>query len=196
MLRILDFLFTVCLINQCPMNVIMNYRFNDTRSGIISALFELYKRDNALLSINANERSITHRFAIYIEKEFPGWDVDCEYNRDGEKTKKVEVKTSDGAGDKKTSAVLPDIIVHERGREGRNLLVIEAKKNISSNKKTERETDKQKICAYIEDYNYQTGLFIIFNVENRPLSADLEWYHDKTWRRERIDLEINVNKVG
>lgn len=175
----------------------MQYGFNEIRSGIISALFELYKRDKQILSINANERSITHRFAIYIEKEFPGWDVDCEYNRDGEDPKKAHLNPSDESNNKNNgSRVYPDIIVHKRGREGRNLLVIEAKMDVPPVTATARETDKQKIWAYNEKYDYETGLFIIFNIKNGPLSADLEWYDDKKWRTERIDLEFNVNKVG
>ncbi len=50
------------------------------------------KNDSYLLQVDANERSITHRFAIYLEDEFPDYNVDCEYNRecaDIKKTKKV-----------------------------------------------------------------------------------------------------------
>lgn len=33
--------------------------------------------------MNANERSMTHKFAEHLQKYFPGWNVDCEYNRNG-----------------------------------------------------------------------------------------------------------------
>lgn len=170
----------------------MEYNFNEIRSGIISALFELYKRDKVMLSIDANERSITHRFAIYIEKEFPEWNVDCEYNRDGEDPKEIHLNRSNEDDPKNDgNKVYPDIIVHKR-TTNKNLIVIEAKKNTSS----DLETDKEKIKAYLEEYNYNTGLFIIFNVKNGPLSTDLEWFNGRIWRTERIDLEFNVNKVG
>ena len=47
------------------------------------AIHEL-KRDEMLFRLHANERSITHRLAVYLEKPFDGWNVDCEYSRIGE----------------------------------------------------------------------------------------------------------------
>ena len=41
------------------------------------ALDMLYARDDALLQGNAAEWSIAHRLAVYIEDQFPGWNVDC-----------------------------------------------------------------------------------------------------------------------
>ena len=38
-----------------------------------------------------NERSIAHKFATYLEDEFQGWDVDCEYNRNLEKQKRLKL---------------------------------------------------------------------------------------------------------
>lgn len=48
------------------------------------------ERDRHLLTVKANERSITHKLAIYLEPLFPDWDVDCEYNRDGKNSKRVD----------------------------------------------------------------------------------------------------------
>jgi hypothetical protein len=36
----------------------------------------LLDEDVDLLKADANERSISHRFAVYLEKKFPEWDVD------------------------------------------------------------------------------------------------------------------------
>ena len=49
---------------------------------IKNAYRKLLKNDSCLLAVDANERSITHRFAIYLEDEFPDYNVDCEYNRE------------------------------------------------------------------------------------------------------------------
>ena len=46
------------------------------------AVERLELHDAYLLRIDGNERSITHRLAMYLQDEFEGWDVDCEYNRD------------------------------------------------------------------------------------------------------------------
>lgn len=164
----------------------MQPKFKEIRAGILSALFELYKRDKQILSINANERSITHRFAIYIEKEFPGWDTDCEYNRDGTEPKELHQNASNEAGNQGNGTkVYPDIIVHKR-LTNKNLIIIEAKKDNSN----DFNTDKEKIQSFLKEYHYKNGLFIVFNVSSGPLSADLEWFHGNTWIKERIDLEV------
>lgn len=165
-----------------------DYTSDDIRSGIMSALYELYRRDKALLSINANERSITHRFAVYIEKQFPDWNVDCEYNRDGEVPKEISLS------EKTSCKVLPDIIVHKRGRAGPNLIVIEAKKNENSDLMKYKEKDKEKITGYIATYKYKSGLFINFNVTAFPLSANLDWYDGNKWDNEVINFEFDQNK--
>lgn len=50
---------------------------------------ELIKKDRYLLEVDANERSITNRLALYLKSVFPEYDVDCEYNRNGKHPKKL-----------------------------------------------------------------------------------------------------------
>jgi hypothetical protein len=59
---------------------------------IISCINELFANDQYLLLNNANERTIAHRFAVYLEKEFEHseYKVDCEYNKLGQKIKNVD----------------------------------------------------------------------------------------------------------
>jgi hypothetical protein len=45
--------------------------------AVASALAELLVNDHDLLSIDANERSLTFRFAMYLQQRFPDWTVDC-----------------------------------------------------------------------------------------------------------------------
>ena len=52
----------------------------DIERSVKTALNKLFERDAELLQNDVNERSITHKFAEYLESEFPGWDVDWEYN--------------------------------------------------------------------------------------------------------------------
>ena len=90
------------------------------------------KRDPYLLEVDANERSMTAKIAAYLQTEFRDlWDVDCEYNRDGEHLPERvyhlvhQISNDDEFG----RTVYPDIIVHRRGKrvhgEHRNLLVID-----------------------------------------------------------------------
>lgn len=128
---------------------------------------ELLLRDDIdLLRDDANERSISHRLAVYMDSSFPGWHVDCEYNRDGVDPKRIEV----GSGDDREqgSRVLPDIIVHRR-RTSENLLVVEIKK--SSNRQGSSR-DKQKLRSYCQELGYRHGVFVEFAVGDTPDVAE------------------------
>ena len=134
---------------------------------IKNATQKLIDCDGVLLEINANERTITHRLAIYIEELFPEWDVDCEYNRIFDQRKQIAVtkKLLNTSGDGTTSitdenatTVFPDIIVHHRNSPD-NLVVIEVKKTTNS---TPDNNDLEKLHAYKEQIGYLLGVFIRF----------------------------------
>ena len=119
----------------------------------------LIEKDGHLLKVDANERSITHRLAIHLESEFPGYDVDCEYNRDGFGSKKLKgFKKKIDSDDENGTTVYPDIIIHHRGKKC-NFIVIEAKK--ISNRD---DSDKEKLVIYKKDSLYEHAYFVIFLV--------------------------------
>jgi len=133
--------------------------------GVInSALRQLKQECPPLDFLNVHERSITHRLAVHMEPLFPGWNVDCEYDKDGDIRKAVE-GIADCNARKKTDDIFPDIIVHHRTRLGadNNLLVIEMKKeneeDVCDTRKLELLTDPQG------HYRYQFGLYINVVVE-------------------------------
>lgn len=128
--------------------------------------------DRYLLKHDCSERSMCHRFAIYLEKafkkmlkkEFREWSVDCEYNRASclkheNYQKKVNRLTEDG--EYKITNVFPDIIIHKRGNDC-NLLVIEAKKKTAS--ESQIKIDRSKLEAYVEVLKYKYSSFITFGV--------------------------------
>lgn len=122
------------------------------------------KNDAYLLVASATERSITHRMAIYLEEEFPEYDVDCEYNRNGLETKKLEsYKKTINSDDTDGVTVYPDIIVHHRGTKD-NFIVIESKKTSNTN-----QDDKEKLLAYKTDLSYTHAFFVKF-----PVGDDLK----------------------
>jgi len=125
---------------------------------VIAAVELLLARDPYLFVYRVGERAVSHRLAIYVEAQFPGWDVDCEYDRDGEARKMIP----DGSGNDhdEGSAVLPDIIVHHRGPGG-NHLVFEIKK--STNREPD-DRDLAKLRAYCHHLGYDHGVFIRFVV--------------------------------
>lgn len=135
------------------------------KQKIIQAYKIFLKHDRPLLQRGVNERSITHKFAEHLQREFPDYDVDCEYNKTGLQTKALiglqNMFKPAPADDKKATTVFPDIIIHHRGerkkRKKNNLVVIEAKKNVKTNKR-----DFFKLELYKKQLNYQNACFLTF----------------------------------
>lgn len=142
---------------------------------IIQACEMFMKHDSYLLTKEVNERSLTHRLAVYLESLFPQWHIDCEYNKLWDDSKRIHVpckyEENWQTDDLNWRTVYPDIIIHRRWwfwREN-NFIVIEAKK---SNYKNWREKDICKLESYKKDshYWYQYAFFIDFIIWNTP------WY--------------------
>lgn len=131
-----------------------------------SAYCRLLRNDFALLELNANERSITHKLAEYLQSEFQEWHVDCEYNRKGKLPKRlIGIKENVSTDDTCGKTVFPDIIVHHRGTND-NLLVIEAKKRGTAH----GSADEEKLKAYIAEHGYRFAFAVVFPVG--PESSD------------------------
>jgi len=149
------------------MSSISRPSFDEVRRKIETALQILYKNDHFLITNCTHERAITHKLAEHIQRLFPEWHVDCEYNRLGEELPKA-IPSQDES--------YPDVIIHHRNTRD-NILIIEAK-SIHSNDRNDRH-DKIKIKAYIEDsdYRYQFGLWICFYDD--PAETKLDWFENQ-----------------
>lgn len=88
---------------------------------------------------------------------FTNYHVDIEYNRKGLGIEPKDIEMSDENGVLTTSRVFPDIIVHERGNNHRNLLVVEAKKSTSA---VADEHDHAKLHALCWQLRYRNGVFL------------------------------------
>jgi hypothetical protein len=91
---------------------------------IAAALDQVLTDDSALLEDGAGERSVAHRLPIYLGRQFSGWHVDCEFNRQGEAddrvTKRVSATSpilSESRRGQATADVTPDIIIHKRPQQ-------------------------------------------------------------------------------
>jgi len=141
--------------------------------SIWTALRRLFKRDAELLRYDVNERTITHKLAQYLEPEFPEWDVDCEYNRNHDKTKRlkylpgklVSLNNTDG------TSVFPDIIVHKRMTD-ENYVVIEVKKSTSNESPA---FDQQKLLAFKIELHYRFAVFVRIATGSEEMTATVEW---------------------
>ena len=111
-------------------------------AAVLSALRQLLSEDAYLLENDANERSISHRFGIYLQLQLPQWHVDCEYNRDGVEPKRIRfLGLSPDDEDTEGRTVFPDIVAHIRDTR-QNYLVIEIKKSTST---VDRSVDFDKL---------------------------------------------------
>lgn len=141
-------------------------------ASVIQAVRALLDRDAYLLRVDVNERTIAHRLAIYVEEAFPGWDVDCEYNRDGHVPKRIAFGFGDGA--EHDSRVFPDVIVHKRGSTD-NHVIFELKK--SSNSELD-DRDFDKLRGYCQQLGYRHGVFVRLIVgANEPDVARAEFVY-------------------
>lgn len=155
--------------------IVMRYNVSDLHRIVRSALRAFFLNDSDLLRRDANERSITHKLAEHLQMQFEHLDVDCEYNRHGDGVKRLAAilppdDTRTDCTDAKT--VYPDIIVHKRGCDGSNALVIEVKKSSGG----DANRDKRKLRMFTSPldpdefrYGYSLGMLLVFDVDSRTL---------------------------
>lgn len=127
---------------------------------VVTALQEFYARETFLLEKDLGERTLTHRLAVHLEKQFPGWAVDCDYNRLGERTLRLPHGTIVSTDDHLAKSVYPDIVVHKRETPN-NLLAIEVRK--ASNHQPP-EHDQHKLRALTDPhlwFAYEVGVYLV-----------------------------------
>ena len=127
---------------------------------VIGAIREFYAHESYLLEKDLGERTLTHRLAVHLERQFEGWEVDCDYNRLGERVLKLPhgsiVSTDDDLG----KSVFPDIVVHRRAVP-ENLLAVEVRKAINHQPV---EHDHHKLRGLTDPhlwFAYRIGVFLI-----------------------------------
>jgi hypothetical protein len=134
------------------------------------------ENDHALLGWDLSERCIAARLAMYLQNLFPEYSVDVEYNRVGYAPKTLDLP-EECANRKSRNGeplVLPDIIVHKRGPEGPNLLVLELKKTTNP---TPRDCDQLRLRAFRERLKYSFGALIECETRRHhvPTMTMVEW---------------------
>lgn len=146
----------------------------DLHRYINSALDKLYENDKYLIdnrpfngpdenddNHHVGERAIVFRFAYYLQELlykddfFKNYNLDCEYNRNGYKAKSLP---------EFPKGTYPDVILHKRGTNDDNLLVMEFKTYWNEN----QEIDKEKIRGFTDcrgDYWFHYGVAIMIKEE-------------------------------
>jgi hypothetical protein len=138
---------------------------------VVAALVELYAREQFLFEHDLGERALTHRLAVHLERQFPDFDVDCDFDRLGARTLQLPhgsiVSTDDHLG----KSIYPDIVVHQR-RVPNNLLAIEVRK--ASNHQP-MEHDRHKLRALTDPhiwFAYWIGALVILG-KNSLISSEV-----------------------
>lgn len=126
---------------------------------VVSALGEFYARETYLLEQDLGERTLTHRLAVHLERQFEGWDVDCDYDRLGERTLRLPKGSIVSTDDHLGKSVYPDIVVHRRAVP-ENLLAVEVRK--ASNHQPP-DHDRHKLRALTDPhlwFAYRIGIYL------------------------------------
>lgn len=127
---------------------------------LVAALCAFYAQERFLLEKDAGERALTHRLAVHLERQYPGWQVDCDYNRLGERTLRLPHGTIVSTDDTLGRSIYPDIVVHQREIPN-NLLAIEVRK---ASDHRSLEHDQHKLKAMTDPhlwFAYWIGVLLI-----------------------------------
>ena len=170
----------------------------EIKEKVIIALQCFYSNDAYLIEYQVAERALTHKLAEYLQKLFPDYNVDCEYNKVGDgDPKRIDLLMAaqqDCPQDCNKCAankcvVFPDIIVHKRGRD-ENILVIEAKTAWSGQAQV---NDYKKLQALIDsgEYHYQLGVAFRFSENFEETIKTFKLFFGK---KANEDLENEIKK--
>src|SRR5438105_7793463 len=135
---------------------------------VVAALQEFYARESYILEKDLGEIALTHRLAVQIEREFAGWEVDCDYDRLGERTLRLPHGTIVSTDDHLAKSIYPDIVVHQRAIPN-NLLAIEVRKAINHQP---IEHDRRKLMVLTDPllwFAYSIGLMLMLG--NKTVTA-------------------------
>lgn len=127
----------------------------------------LYKNEEYLFKNDSSERNMVFHFSRYLienlkDTKYSGLDVDCEYNKNS--LSKVGYKEIVYNYDNSRHRIFPDLLLHKRGMNNKNMLAIEFKKYNNYNF-TSKKGDFYKLCALTShklEFKYKLGLFIRF----------------------------------
>ncbi|MBI9068749.1 MAG: hypothetical protein JEZ09_15750 [Salinivirgaceae bacterium] len=105
-----------------------------------------------------NERTVSGELSTKIGNLVIDFHVNSEYNRmTDEYGTQIPKRINFNPNNAQPSRVFPDIIIHRQEDGIHNLLIIEIKMNWKNGQK---DRDIEKLHRYIEELNYQFGLYL------------------------------------
>ncbi len=151
----------------------MNPSLGELLHMLERSLTNLRVRDHHLLHVHASERCITHKLGeylrVYVDHQLkvqldaePRIAVDCEYNRFGTQVhaKRLPLYSNLLVEGEPYYITNPDIVIHHRGDQADNLLVVEVK-TFFNDRPSAVLLDKLKLVGYLGDPTYYpAGVFL------------------------------------
>lgn len=155
------------------------------------SLERLYDQDQYLICHGEDhynsERAVVFRFGIYfnqaVENSNLNYTVDVEYSKNIDKIKRIGTKN-----------VIPDLILHERGNNENNVLVMEFKTWWGEGQKHDREKIKQ-FCKFEGEYKYQYGVTILLGKKLEDIEYRLFTSHKERGPFKWQDLQKHLMKI-
>jgi hypothetical protein len=173
---------------KCPLGGQMHAGMQTELNKVVSGLGEFYARETFLFEKDLGERTLTHRLAVHLEKQFPGWEVDCDYNRLGERVLRLPHGTIVSTDDALGKSIYPDIVVHQREIPN-NLLAIEVRKSTNHQPP---EHDRHKLQALTDPhlwFAYWIGIYLVLGKKSVTSDVYVAGLIDKplsAWFTERL----------
>ena len=158
---------------------------------------QLLKNEQANLERNISERNLSSHLAFYFKRRFNEFDIDPEYNGS------IDYKTNYKKGleiaeykinrikkernDNNFYRITPDIIIHKRGVDEKNLVVIEVKKDVSESK--EKEYDFIILEELTRDhcnnhFNYKLGIALELGTGKNAGKHEIKYFQNGS----KVDL--------
>ena len=137
------------------------------------ALDRLIAEQPVLLDLGVTERALSHHLAQCISALVPAvYDVDVEYNRHFADSKRLNLPPRKALDrELRATTVFPDILVHCRNTDEKNLLVLELKKPGE-----DLEYDELKLRAFRNELGYpHTAHVILGRNGNGEIVREVKW---------------------
>lgn len=125
---------------------------NFIESVLKEACYLLYTENKRLINERAHERTIVSDMLPYLRSKFTEYLVEVEYNREG------PIKNRQTKEDALGNPIIPDIVVHKYGPNGRNLVAIEVK-GYWNNESRKKDDEK------LRGLNSKQGYEFIYRIE-------------------------------
>lgn len=141
--------------------------FEDAKELVDYGLQQFYQNDKILLDYKTEydavaERCMVFHIGWYIQDkliQMNKWShirVDCEYNRNYKHPKGMYNEVG-----QTIKNMIPDLIIHERRSNSRNLIVVEFKKGRTTEKDRSNDDEKLRYFTGVDGpYQYEWGFFV------------------------------------